>query len=122
MQRGDYLKSMNTLHLSSTCCKLTPKSEQSYKNVLRYVEKLVSKGEVLYFKPGQVLVYEGHMPCGFFLLKRGHLNPEAPQDGLVGLVHLLSDSPYCATVTAKDEVEVIFFPKAAVLELTKKGK
>ena len=98
-------------------CKLTPKNIQRYEAIQKKLKTLLCQGESVHFKPGQVLFYAGHVPFGFFYLQSGEITPKAPDDNVLGLGHLLANSPHCATLTARNEVDVLFFPKAVLLDL-----
>ena len=90
-----------------TACKAGPQSQHHFR-------KWVKEGELLHFKKGQVLFYEGHLPFGFFLLNKGTVLPPPMEDKTLGLLHLLSGTPYCSTCTAASDIEVLFFPKTLV--------
>ncbi|MBI4212500.1 MAG: Crp/Fnr family transcriptional regulator [Deltaproteobacteria bacterium] len=92
-----------------------------------HFEKLLRTGDELHFRPGQVLYYKGHMPCGIYLLQKGHVafshTSHVKESELVpfkkghplGLLHLAFELPYCHSCTAFDEVSVLFFPKSVLL-------
>lgn len=109
------------------CCSASKTDKARYCQIKRKLTYLISKGSLIHFKKGQVLFYEGHLPCGFYLLKKGEVSlfhtctngpskEDSEQDRLLGLVHLLSNTPNCFTCRAEDNVQVIFFPKVLVLE------
>lgn len=106
------------------CCLPNPEIQSVYDEIRDEIPGL--GGEILHYKKGQVLFYAGHQPFGFFILKNGKLilkppsrkkkKREVPQDRILGLSHLLTDTPYCYTCQAASDVEVVFFPKASLLD------
>ncbi len=90
--------------------------------VKRQLRKWLKGGEVLHFKKGQVLFYEGHQPFGFFLISEGAVVPTPLEDKTMGLFHLLTDTPYCSTCTAASDLSALFFPKAFVFAHLKPAK
>lgn len=115
-----------------SCCAISDREEKIYESIKDHLEEIKSQGENLSYAKGQVVFYEGHSPFGFFLLKEGEviLAPETASsasasgkkrhDKFLGLVHLVSDTPYCATCKAMGEVEVVFYPKSVLLEFLQK--
>lgn len=108
------------------CCQPGPKEEKRYNRLRDSLDRMMRDGNPVHYRKGQVVFYEGHHPCGVYFLKKGKvsLNESAAggdtkihptADKLLGLMHLLSDTPYCSTCTAEDEVDTIFIPKATVL-------
>lgn len=99
----------------------------------RHFPEILPEGISVHYKEGQFLFYEGHMPCGFYLIKKGTASffqtcsnsseiKEKNPDKLIGLVHLLSKTPHCCSCKAEEDVEVLFFPKQTVLNfLESKG-
>ncbi len=114
---------------SDICCKKSLIDKKTYGEVMTHLTELESRGETLHFKEGQILFYKNHIPYGFFQLKKGKVTlansvletlsvgTDPDQLLLIGLNHLLSKTPYCATCTAKTEVEVLFVPKSVILPL-----
>lgn len=112
--------------LSLYCCPLDPKKEALYARISGSLDCLAESGNCLHYRKGQVIFYEGHHPCGFYFLKKGKISflaestpkgdkrPCRPHDRLLGLAHLISDTPYCATCTAAEDVDIFFVPKSAV--------
>lgn len=118
---------------SDICCKKSLIDGTTYGEVIHRLHELESRGETLHFKEGQILFYKSHIPYGFFQLKKGKVTlsnstPETLSVGtdpdqllLIGLNHLLSTTPYCATCTAQTEVEVLFVPKSAIFHFFPSG-
>lgn len=115
-----------------SCCVISGREEKIYESIKDHLEEIKSQGENLSYAKGQVVFYEGHSPFGFFLLKKGEvvLSSEVDSPGLVGgrkkhdnflgLVHLVSDTPYCTTCKAMGDVEVVFYPKSVLLAFLQK--
>ena len=112
---------------SSYCCRPGPKQEKAYNHLCNSLDRLINDGNPVHYRKGQVIFYEGHHPCGFYLLKQGRVSLKESEAGarpkmhptedkLLGLVHLLSETPYCSTCMAEDDVDVVFIPKAAVIQ------
>lgn len=114
--------------MTQACCKKTRKLkgiDPFYLKVKEHLRNLLPQGEALKYKEGQVLFYEKHMPYGFYLIQKGEVSlsagpkemgvRSADEDNILGLSHLISETAYCATGTAKSDVKVLFFPKAQVL-------
>lgn len=113
------------------CCGVTAEEEKMLREVLNQWEKLLPQGGIMHFKKGHVLFYEGHNALGFYILKKGQMmlsriamdgkrEPLQTFEGeLFGLFHLLTNTPHCATATAKSDVEVFFVPKSVVLDFLK---
>lgn len=104
----------------------------AYPEISRHLEahlpQLLEMGDKVHYGQGQILFYQGHMPYGVFLLKKGDLSwqpddtagnrqkrDHCEQDRLIGLRHLLSDTPYCQTCHAQTDIEAIFLSKHAIL-------
>jgi len=65
------------------------------------------------------------MPYGFYLVTRGNVtfpHETTPKGQTIGLCHLIKETPYCSTCTAKTDVEVLFFPKTLVHDLIEESK
>lgn len=112
---------------SSHCCRPSPKQEKAYNRLRDSLDQLINDGNPVHYRKGQVIFYEGHHPCGFYLLKEGRVSLKESaagtrpkihptEDKLLGLVHLLSETPYCSTCTAEEDVDVVFIPKTAVMQ------
>ncbi len=95
---------------------------------------LLTEGQNLIFHKGQALFYEGHVPCGLFVLLSGHVQftreglptqdthlEPAPQGTVVGLEPFSLGTHYCCTCTAIEECRVVFISKTQLLFL-KKGE
>lgn len=78
------------------------------------------------YQCGQVLFYEGHMPCGLFVIKEGKVelsNRVSLNDfdfPALGFQNLLSQTPYGATCTATTVVKAVFLAKTVVQDIIKK--
>lgn len=118
----------------SACCSLGGK-EKAYRFLADHLGELKEEGEKLRFAKGQILFYQEHEPYGLFVLKKGEVSllrqkkdaraptVDKPADKLLGLTHLLTNTPYCSSCRADEEVEVVFFPKGALTQfLQTKGK
>ena len=110
------------------CCQRTLKDHPTYALIKSNLELLKAQGEKLSFRPGQMLFYEGHNPCGFFVVTRGSVvlekegvpcgSPSASGqawDGIIGLCQLMAGAPYMVSCKARDEVELLFYSKAWLL-------
>lgn len=116
------------------CCIMLPREELILEQIERNWEMLIAQGGTVHYHEGHVLFYENHVPFGFFFLKEGEvvssrmgLSGErmvltSVKEGPLGLLHLVTNTTYCATATAKEDVEAIFIPKSVVLEFLKKGE
>lgn len=112
----------------NACCSLGGQ-EKAYRFFVDHLSEIKEQGEKLHFTKGQVLFYQEHEPYGLFWLKKGEVSflrqkknsrsPEVsrPADKLLGLIHLLTNTPYCASCQADEEVEVVFFPKGDLTKL-----
>ncbi|MBI2340694.1 MAG: cyclic nucleotide-binding domain-containing protein [Deltaproteobacteria bacterium] len=107
------------------CCQPGPREEKRYNRLRDALESLSREGNPVHYRKGQVIFYEGHHPCGFYLLRQGKVSLKESrtsggakmhptEDKLLGLMHLLSDTPYCSTCTAEDDVDIVFIPKTTV--------
>lgn len=113
--------------MESFCCPIGTGPSPD-RNLLDHLKKLTGQGDRLHFAKGQFLFYQGHEPYGLFWLKKGvvvclkektgsrELECREPHDKLLGLAHLLSETPYCASCRAEGNVEVVFLPKQVVFE------
>ncbi len=112
------------------CCQISSYEKRVFAKIQGRMSSLAAAGQRLCYQQSQVLFYEGHDPCGLHLLERGSilLCSHRPLVGEIcqsvssssqplGLFHLIAGTPYCATATAATEVEVIFIPKAVVVQL-----
>lgn len=88
-------------------------------------------GEPVSFRAEQTMLYQGHVPVGCFLLGDGELDcKRQDQSGvisidpcerrLVGLLHLLNQTPLCSSVVARTRVTTLFFARPFILELLAK--
>ena len=118
---------------SSHCCRPSPKQEKVYSRLYESLDRLIRDGNAVHYRKGQVIFYEGHHPCGFYLLKEGRVSLKEStagsrpkmhptEDKLLGLVHLLSETPYCSACTAEEDVDIIFVPKTIVLQYLDENK
>lgn len=87
--------------------------------------QLKKQGQVIHYKKGQVLFYEGHLPYGIYVLKSGDLFfsrseqkcveehwSQMVEDRVLGIENVLSQNPYLCTCKAKTDCDVIFISKA----------
>jgi len=92
---------------------------------------LKGAGEPVSFRAGQTLLYQDHVPVGCFLLEHGEwdcerqdqsgvLSTDPCERRLVGLLHLLNQTPLCSSVVARTRVTTIFFARPFILELLAK--
>lgn len=110
------------------CCNMTTWEKNTLKRIEEQVEDLCAQGGKVQYHKGHVIFYEGHIPYGIYLLKSGKIqltrtnmegrkeNLSEAETTLLGLFHLITNTPHCATAQAKTDVEVLFIPKSAVLE------
>lgn len=95
------------------------------KNFLSYWEDLVRRSTHLQLKKGQKLFYEGHVPCGVFVIVSGKVSlfkdgkqGEGPVGQLaanqpIGIDLLANEQPYPFTAIADDDdVEAYFVSKS----------
>jgi len=114
------------------CCKgrsdrpVAPTSSDDH--FLELIEKIALDMIPLVYQKGQVLFYEGHVPYGLFVIKKGrvkfmkgHQSPKEIQSlpSILGYQHLVSETPYCASCLAETEVKAVFLPKAIVQDMMK---
>ncbi|OGQ05833.1 MAG: hypothetical protein A2W61_06885 [Deltaproteobacteria bacterium RIFCSPLOWO2_01_44_7] len=119
------------------CCGVTPWEQKVTKEVQIHLDDLIPQGGVMHFKKGHVIFYEGHHTYGFYTLKKGEIalsrvgmegkNEHLPisagyRNGLFGLFHLLTNTPHCATATAKTDVEIFFVPKSVIIDFLKQKR
>lgn len=114
--------------MESFCCPIGAGGPLPDRNFLDHIKRLTGQGDRLHFAKGQFLFYQGHEPYGLFWLKKGtvvclreKMGPQTtacrePHNKLLGLAHLLSETPYCASCRAEGDVEVVFLPKHVVFE------
>lgn len=116
---------------SQHCCSVNKSAENQYTRVKGHVMDMAEEGLVIHYKKGQFLFYEGHMPCGFYVIRKGGVSffqscsngpscEDASSDKLVGLLHLLSQTPHCCSCRVDRDVEAVFFPKQAVSDFLNK--
>lgn len=88
-------------------------------------EDSIARGQPVYFKRGQVLFYEGHIPYGVFVILSGrvsllegqtpclrehsHLSPQGP---VYGLDAALEETPSCCTCLAEEDCRALFISKS----------
>lgn len=95
-------------------------------------DRLVSEGQPLTFRKGQVLFYEGHTPYGLFVIQSGKVrflrgdHPcdqnhlwSSPKGNVIGLHHFFDGPPFCCTCLASDDCQVIFISKTQLLPFVK---
>lgn len=86
--------------------------------------EICSQAQLLSFRKGQTLFYEGHAPYGVFVIKSGKVQYSqggnacaqehiwnSPQGEVIGLYHLFSNTPYCCTGNAASDCETLFVSK-----------
>lgn len=94
----------------------------------RQWKDFLSRGQVLNFKKGQVLFYEGHFPCGVFILltgkvsildKQGHEHKEIslPLYQTLGIDLLLTAQPYSFTAMCQSDTSALFLSKTILHEI-----
>lgn len=118
---------MNNIETLDVCCKITEKEKKVLEEILKQMSEILSQNDPLHYKKGHIIFYEGHNPLGFYFLKKGEIALSRTglqedqeiistfNNGPFGLFHLLTNTPHCATATAKTNVEVFFVPKSVVL-------
>lgn len=125
---------MRSYHVNTKdlCCGVTPWERKMIELVLSHVNTLTALGGEVRFQKGHAIFYEGHLPYGFYVLKKGSvglsrvtltgLREDLTNEGkdVFGLFHLLTNTPHCAMGTAKSDVQMVFVPKAAVLDFLRK--
>jgi cAMP-binding proteins - catabolite gene activator and regulatory subunit of cAMP-dependent protein kinases len=91
-------------------------------------EALFRAGQPLLFRKGQVFFYQGHHPCGLFVLREGRVDFsgdnchrekehqwDSPNGVALGLNPFFDDSPSCCTCTANENCQVIFISKTQLI-------
>lgn len=92
-------------------------------------DSLLQKGNSLHFSAGQVLFYEDHNPYGVYVIKSGEIRftkgkrvcsrdhfHKLRGGRAVGIDHVIDDTPYCCTCTARTDCQVTFIPKTYIIE------
>lgn len=95
---------------------------------------IILQGQVLNFCKGQVLCYEGHVPYGIFVIRSGEVSyrqGETPcqvkhertssEGRLVGLHHIFTGTPFCCTISAETDCEVLFISKTQLISFLWQG-
>lgn len=112
------------------CCKSETVSYPPNDHFLELIEKLALDMIPLVYQKGQVLFYEGHVPYGLFVIKKGRvklvkghkpLKDIESSTPILGYQHLISETHYCASCLAETEVKAVFLPKTVVQEVMKGG-
>lgn len=110
------------------CCLPTPSEKTALIEIAGRLEDLLPQAGEIHYKKGHVIFYEGHHPYGFYILKKGEIilsriamngareNLSYRTEGPLGLFHLITNTPHCATATAHNNVELLFIPKSVVLD------
>lgn len=113
------------------CCKSKVDPHPLNDHFLELIEKIALDMIPLVYQKGQVLFYEGHVPYGLFVIKKGkvkfikgHKSPKEIQSltPILGYQHLISETPYCASCLAETEVKAVFLPKTVVQDVVKGAK
>ncbi len=99
------------------------------KNFLNYWEELMHSSTPVHLKKGQKLFYEGHAPCGVFVIVAGKVNlfheenQEKKSIGQlalyqpIGIDLLANEQPYPYTAIAEDDVKVYFISKGDLMDM-----
>ena len=107
-----------------SCCEAVANSHPPFEEVLQCVEQIAKGITSVGYKEGQTIFYQGHIPYGLFIIKKGkvhltnHKTEVAGDDSLpaiLGWAHLLKETPYCSSCVAKTDVHAIFLPKEPLL-------
>lgn len=90
-------------------------------------ERLLEEGELLTFRKGQVLSYEGHHPLGVFVIRSGKVaftqkgvacgekhTWSSPKGDVIGLEAVAKEEPLCCTATAKSDCKVVFLSRKLI--------
>lgn len=98
--------------------------EETFFSLRLHWEELLREGRKLFFRKGQTLFYEGHIPYGLFVLKSGQVDFTgsclscteehgwaSPNGEVLGMQTFLKKLPYCCTCTAKQDCQTIFISK-----------
>lgn len=108
------------------CCKKGKKNAKEFFFLEKRIKGLLHLFKKVRFKAGQILYYRGQDPCGVYALLKGNINLMKANrtsrslpfhDCVLGLNHMVSETPYCSTAIAADAVEVVFLPKSEILKL-----
>lgn len=97
-------------------------------DLLQLITKIAKSMTTIVFQKGQILFYEGHIPCGLFIIKEGRVEFSSEKTRhdvpapVVGFQHILDQTPYCATCTAATKVKAIFLSKTVVEEVLQRTK
>lgn len=114
--------------MDGLCCPTTVGEKTLIEKVLGHLPQLTAHAGEVHYKKGQVLFYEGHYPCGLFVLQSGEIwfskislwgkteERKSGEKNLLGVHHLITNTPHCITAQAKTNVVVLFIPKATVLD------
>ncbi len=102
-------------------------NESLFSSLQKHWAEITDRGQALTFRQGQTLFYEGHDPCGVFVVCSGQVKLsssgapcrrelwESPSGKVMGLFHLFSGSPFCCTGVAKTDCEVLFISKTQLM-------
>lgn len=101
------------------CCDAAADFRQPPQELLDLLEQVGKNATPIFFKSGQTLFYEGHKPYGLFIIQEGRVifeksgkaHDESLETKILGLQHLISNTPYCASCKAATPVKAIFVPK-----------
>lgn len=100
-------------------------------------EHLLQTSQKLTFRKDQVLFYEGHNPCGVFVIQSGKVRfSREGREGhschvehtwrstkgeVLGLHHFLDEAAYCCTCSALKDCRVLFISKTQLLPFVEKA-
>ncbi|MBL7686349.1 MAG: cyclic nucleotide-binding domain-containing protein [Deltaproteobacteria bacterium] len=99
--------------------------EKFCEQIKEKIEALIPSAQVLHYKKGQILFYEGHDPYGLYILKRGRVLFErggAPvssekhflslkEGQAIHIQNMIRQSPYDCTCKASIDCEFLFISK-----------
>lgn len=103
------------------------KSQEETRNKVAKVEKswmdFLSAGQIIRFKKDQVVFYQGHNPCGVYILLSGSVflvdqelncpNPiPLPLYQTIGIDLILCNQPYALTAVCQSDAVTLFLSKS----------
>lgn len=110
----------------------TDEHKEQIEAFLTHWSQIIKRGTPVDLKKGQILFYEGHMPCGVYIVTKGVVclvkespNNEIIKIGTVGLSQpigldlLQHNLPYPHTAIVEKEMQGFFVSKASLTDLTK---
>lgn len=111
--------------------KIQDKTREEVRKKIDKFEKqwkdFLSTGQVIKLKKGQIVFYEGHFPCGVFILLSGKVailsQEDQEQDEImiplyqtIGIDLMLTGQPYPFTAVCKTDVITLFLSKTILQE------